>query len=155
LQELQIKYKLLAVTSNSTTNNNTFIASLYSILLQEFDNKIDRDFDNIKEIMCFCRVLSYIQYLVYILNRIAKDILVVVKSGTAKEARIFISTEKVQFEAGEPAIVKIQLFALWVSRSNQCCCNWEKLLPKTIQPDVDSRWNSVYNIIGDSICCKK
>jgi hypothetical protein len=53
LQDLNLKHKLLAVTSNSASNNRTLVKHLYERLLDEFDDELDEDIGNLKPLMQF------------------------------------------------------------------------------------------------------
>ena len=51
LQDLNLKHKLLAVTSDSAGNNGTLVEHLHTRLLDEFDDKHDDELDNLKALM--------------------------------------------------------------------------------------------------------
>jgi hypothetical protein len=53
LQDLNLKHKLLAVTSNSASNNSTLVEHLHKRLLDEFDNEHDNELGNLKPLMRF------------------------------------------------------------------------------------------------------
>jgi hypothetical protein len=53
LQDLNLKHKLLAITSDSASNNRTLVEHLYERLLDEFDNELDEDISNLKPLMQF------------------------------------------------------------------------------------------------------
>jgi hypothetical protein len=46
LQDLNIKHKLLAIVSNSASNNSTLVNYLHKQLLNEFNNKLSNVFDS-------------------------------------------------------------------------------------------------------------
>ena len=53
LQDLNLKHKLLAVTSDSAGNNGTLVEHLHKRLLKEFDNKHNNELGNLKPLMRF------------------------------------------------------------------------------------------------------
>lgn len=53
MQDLNLKHKLLAMTSNSTGNNRTLVEHLHKRLLKEFDNKHDNKLSNLKPLIQF------------------------------------------------------------------------------------------------------
>jgi hypothetical protein len=53
LQDLNLKHKLLAVTSDSASNNGTLVEHLHERLLDEYDDEIDEDVGNLKPLMQF------------------------------------------------------------------------------------------------------
>jgi hypothetical protein len=53
LQDLNLKHKLLAITSDSASNNGMLVEHLYERLLDEFDNELDEDISNLKPLMQF------------------------------------------------------------------------------------------------------
>ena len=87
LQDLNLKHKLLAVTSDSASNNGTLVEHLYERLLDEFDDELDEDISNLKLLMQFKGRKSYIQCLAHALNRIAKDILANLNSSSIDDTK--------------------------------------------------------------------
>jgi len=49
--ELDLQQKLLAVVSDSASNNGTLVPILHRMLLKDFDNEIDQEWENLKPIM--------------------------------------------------------------------------------------------------------
>jgi len=88
IQFLNIMHKLLAVTSDSASNNGTLVLHLHQHLLKHYDNEFDDEFEfNMKPLMRFQGAKSYIHCLAHALNRIVCDILTKLKSSTMKEAQ--------------------------------------------------------------------
>src|SRR5277367_903931 len=87
LQDHNLKHKLLAVTGDSASNNGTLVEHLYERLLDEFDDELDEDIGNLKPLMQFKGRKSYIRCLAHALNRIAKDILADLNSGSMDDTK--------------------------------------------------------------------
>lgn len=51
VKDLNLKAKLLIVTSNSVSNNRTLINHLHNSLLHEFNNTLDKEYGNFKLLM--------------------------------------------------------------------------------------------------------
>jgi hypothetical protein len=57
------------------------------------------------------------------------------------------------FKAGP--VAKLRHIVVWVSRTSQRTERWKQHSPqKIVQYDVDTRWNSTHNMIGDALRCK-
>jgi hypothetical protein len=88
IQFLNIMHKLLAVTSDSTSNNGTLVTHLHQHLLKHYDDEFDDEFEfNMKSLMQFQGAKSHIHCLAHALNRMVCDILTELKSWTMKEAQ--------------------------------------------------------------------
>ena len=88
IQFLNIMHKLLAVTSDSASNNGTLVPHLHQHLLKHYDDEFDDEFEfNMKPLMRFQGAKSHIHCLAHALNRMVRDILTELKSGTMKEAQ--------------------------------------------------------------------
>jgi hypothetical protein len=88
IQLLNIMHKLLAVTSDSASNNRTLVPHLHQHLLKHYDDEFDDEFEfNIKPLMRFQGAKSHIHCLAHALNRIVRDILTELKSRTMREAQ--------------------------------------------------------------------
>jgi len=156
LEELKIKHKLFVITGDNVGNNGTLCQALYSALKLEFDDM----FSLIgRPRMRFHGKSSWIRCLAHIIALICKDVLTAVKAGSAKEAKRMLDSWDAEFkthdyilphEDGRSAIAKVRLLNLWILRSSGREQEW-KAMPKTRtrRPiyDVDSRWNSAYDMI--------
>jgi hypothetical protein len=154
LQDLNLKHKLLAVTSDSASNNGTLVETLvehlYERLLDEFDDELDEDIGNLKPLMRFKGRKSYIRCLAHALNRIAKDILADLNSGSMDDTK----AGKIDPIKAGP-VAKLRYICVWLGRTSQRMDQWHKHSPqKSIQYDVDNRWNSTHDMIGDALRCK-
>jgi len=157
LEELNLKQKLLAITADNV--NSTLITSLYNKLSvdYEYDDEIDLDFGHLKPVMRFGGMKSYIRCLAHILNLIVKDILKELKSGTMAEAKaqFFESSNQQNGQlSAESAVAKLRLVVLYIARSPQRRQHWKDLAEKFVQYDVDTRWNSTYDMIHDALKLK-
>jgi hypothetical protein len=162
LRDLTIKHKLLAITGDNASNNDTLVEHLHRMLLEEFDDTIDQDLGNLKPIMRFRSKQSHIRCLAHVINQIVHKILDDLKTGTAKEAqdRVELATMNPEHELDDNeisaanAVVKIRLLVLWISKTPQRCEHWAKLTVKNIQFDVDIWWNSTHDMLHDILRCK-
>ena len=73
LEELGLGVKLLTITSDNASNNESLISELYSIILDQFDT-IDNPSPSLP-IMRFEGLASYIRCIAHVLNLIVSDIL--------------------------------------------------------------------------------
>jgi hAT family C-terminal dimerisation region len=156
LEELKIKHKLFAITGDSAGNNGTLCQSLYNSLKHELDDR----FSPIgRPRMRFHGKSSWIRCLAHVIALICKDVLGDLKAGSAKEAKRMLDSWDVEFkthdyvlphEDGRSAVAKVRLLNLWILRSSGREQKW-KAMPKTRtrRPvyDVDTRWNSTYDMI--------
>lgn len=82
-RELDIEYKLISITSDNATNNETLIDEVDIGLCERFPNS---NTDNPTKTLRFHSQDSYIRCIAYILNRIVKTILETLKSRDRKSA---------------------------------------------------------------------
>jgi len=85
-QDLDIRPKVIAATSDNTSNNGALIPILHKHLLKNYDDEVDKEFLNVRTVMKFQGAKSHIYCLAHALNLIAQDILQELKSGTMKQA---------------------------------------------------------------------
>jgi len=86
LTEWDLEWKLLLITGDNASNNETLISELYINLTKRFDTEKSKMPDNPNSLLKFRGLDSYIRCLAYILNLIIKDILSVLKAGDNKSA---------------------------------------------------------------------
>jgi hypothetical protein len=156
LEELRLKPKLLAITGDNAGNNGTLCQSLYVSLKTKFD-------DNVSLIgrprMRFHGRKSWIRCLAHITSLICESVLQDLKAGTAKEAKKMLdkwdeenngNNYTIPGDSSRSAIAKIRLLNLWMLRSGSREQDF-KSMPRTHyrKPtyDVDTRWNSAYDMI--------
>jgi hypothetical protein len=111
LEQLRVLQKLLALTTDNASNNDTLVEHLHRQLLTQFDDKVDPKLSNIKPIMRFRGKQHRIQCIAHVLNLIVGQILSSLKTGTAKEAQDFDETE-VKSIGPLNGVVKIRLIVL-------------------------------------------
>ncbi|XP_044723739.1 uncharacterized protein HRG_01635 [Hirsutella rhossiliensis] len=141
LEELRLKPKLLAITGDNAGNNGTLCQSLYDSLKTKFDDK------------------SWIRCLAHITSLICEGVLQDLKAGTAKEAKKMLdkwdeenksNNYTIPGDSSRSGIAKIRLLNLWMLRSGSREQDF-KSMPRTHyrKPtyDVDTRWNSAYDMI--------
>jgi len=161
LETFGIKHKFLTITGDNAGNNLTLCDYLHADLSKDFDDE-DSPF-RMKPLMRFRGRDSFIGCLAHVLNLICKDILVSLKAGSVRDAHVILddmpsqkgqSAEKTL--STKSAIVKIRLLALWISHSPQRKQAWKDISPlKQINYDIDTRWNSTYNMISDALRLRK
>jgi hypothetical protein len=156
LEELKIKHKLFAITRDNASNNGTLCQSLFDSLKRQYDDKptiIGRPR------MRFHSCASWIRCLAHIVSLICTDVLYDLKAKSAKEAKKALDSWDKQFECntytipdegGRSAIAKVQLLNLWMLQSTLREQDWKEMPKAALRRpiyDVDTRWNSAYNMI--------
>jgi hypothetical protein len=160
LIELGLEHKLITITGDNASNNETMASELFYSL----SNRLQvLGKDSTKDMAPLYQGLdSYIRCLTHILNLIVKDILRALKSGNTEEAHAACDS----LRDGKPIITqtalgKLRVLALWIDRHPQRKQKWNEVckiidLPdKYIEYDVDTRWNSTYRMLNDGLLAKK
>ena len=80
LQELNLERKLLTITGDNASNNETLVSELYSKLWGKY-NIMDDSSEDGRAAFRFQGLPSYVRCLAHIINLIVKDILKALKSG--------------------------------------------------------------------------
>ncbi|XP_044714741.1 uncharacterized protein HRG_11776 [Hirsutella rhossiliensis] len=156
LEELRLKPKLLAITGDNAGNNGTLCQSLYDSLKTKFDDKVSPIG---RPRMRFHGRKSWIRCLAHITSLICEGVLQDLKAGTAKEAKKMLdkwdeenksNNYTIPGDSSRSGIAKIRLLNLWMLRSGSREQDF-KSMPRTHyrKPtyDVDTRWNSAYDMI--------
>jgi hypothetical protein len=149
LTELNLERKLITITGDNASNNERMVSELSQNLRRKLGvDPIFRGLD------------SYVRCLAHILNLIVKDILQSLKSGNMEEAHAvcdnFKEGEQWSVGAQEP-LARLRILALWIHRSPQQRQKWNEvckiinLSNKYIEYDVDTRWNSTFRMLDDSL----
>jgi hypothetical protein len=151
-----ILHKIIIVTGDNATNNNTLYRYLHERLSRKYDEFLSPIGIRDKE-MRFMGDYSQIRCFAHILNLVCKDILKNLGSSTHKEAVTFLDRvkgkwQKITLLLGQGEITLLRIIILWISRSPQRLQEWDKRknTKKRIPYDVDNRWNYTNRIIEDS-----
>jgi hypothetical protein len=159
LVELQIEEKLLTITADNASNNETLASELYFNLAEKYNSEDATISD--KGRLRFQGVDSYIRCLAHILNLIVRDILSALKSGDHKSALEACDLLQENKKIGQhSALARLRIMALWILRTPQrrqqwkVTCQANGLSDKFIEYDVETRWNSTYRMIQDAFQAK-
>ena len=111
LSELDLEEKLIIITGDNASNNETMASELYYTLKGKIGESSTLQFQGLD---------SYIRCLAHILNLVVKDILRALKSGSSKE----VYTACNSLCNGQPisiqsALAKLRILSLWIGRSPQ------------------------------------
>jgi hypothetical protein len=111
LHELDIEYKLLSITGDSTSNNKTLIDEVNTGLHERLPTT-----DILANTPRFYSQSSYIRCIAYVLNRIVKKILETLKSGNRTSANNTIElVSKLQYlNTEDSALARLQVLAIWI-----------------------------------------
>jgi hypothetical protein len=118
LVELQIEHKLLTITADNASNNETLMSELYFNLTEKFTT--ENSSVSHKKRLRFNGVDSYVRCLAHVLNLIVSDILSALKSGDHKSAIEACDLLQDNKKIGRhSALSWLQIMALWISRTPQ------------------------------------
>jgi hypothetical protein len=159
LSELQIEQKLLTITADNATNNESLVSELYFNLKEKYSSNDSNPTHQTS--LRFQGVDSYIRCLAHVLNLIVKDILSMMKSGDHKSALDACGLLQENKDIGQhSALARLRIMALWISKTPQrrqqwkVVCQANGLKDKYIEYDVDIRWNSTHRMIQDAFQAK-
>jgi hypothetical protein len=112
LCKLDIKYKLISITSDSTIFNKTLIDKVEAGLYNRFPNSSSSTTTTPR----FKSQSSYIQYIVYILNQIVNKLLETLKSQNCKLAKGLIKLLSCQeyFNTTDSLLARLQVLVIWI-----------------------------------------
>ncbi|OXV05588.1 hypothetical protein Egran_06644 [Elaphomyces granulatus] len=158
LQELNIETKLLSITGDNASNNETLVDTVENGLRDRFslpDNEIDTP--------RFQGRASFVRCLAHILNLIVKKLLETLKSGNraSAEQSIHEVENRLYLNTTDSALARLRVLALWISWTPGRKSQWRNIcrdhnLPGTLIPyDVDTRWNSTYLMVEAGIKAKR
>ena len=160
LEELEVERKVLTITADNASNNE----SLISELIFNLKEKLHRPEIAVEEteILRFQGADSYIRCLAHVLNLIVGDILSALKSGDNKTAVTACDLMQENKEIGMHSVVsRLRIMSLWIARTPQrkqqwkVVCQTHRLNDKFIEYDVDTRWNSTFRMIRDALQAKQ
>jgi len=154
--EYNLEKKLFAITGDNAGNNGTLCQATYDVLKKVYDDKpspIGR------ERMQFHGKASWIRCFAHVVALVCGDILTGVNAGSAKDAKKFFKEHneklgdnnwKIPGDESRSSMAKVRFLNLWILRSPQREQLW-KMMEKTINRrpiyDVDTRWNSAYDML--------
>ena len=154
LKELNIETKLLSITGDNASNNETLVDAVENGLRDQFPPS-----DNHTNTPRFQGQESYIRCLAHVLNLIVKKLLQTLKSGNRTSAELAISQveNREYLNTTDPPLARLRVPALWISWTPERKSQWRNIcrdnnLPATLIPyDVDTRGNSTYLMIEAGI----
>jgi hypothetical protein len=146
LKRLGLLQKLLTITSDNASNNDTLCRHLHSILSRLFDDHLE-EHPIRNGTMRFKGEESRIQCFAHILNLMVKDILKFLGSSTHKDATAFLDRvakakwKKITLPRAASVIAILRILVLWIARSPQRIQEWDnhENTSKAINYDVDTR----------------
>lgn len=161
LKRLDVLQKLLTITSDNASNNDTLCRHLHIKLSRLYD-------DHLEEIplrdgrMRFKGEESHIRCFAHILNLVIRDILEDLGSSNHKDASAFLDRvaknkwKKITLPGAARVIARLRIIVLWVARSPQRIQEWDtrENVTKAVNYDVDTRWNSTLRMIEDAFDCR-
>jgi hypothetical protein len=108
LHELDIESKVLSITGDNASNNET--------LVEEFNSSLCKYFARSPTTLRFHRQESFIRCLAYILNLIVKKILATLKSGDCRsaEASIELVSQYRYLNTTDSALARLRVLAIWI-----------------------------------------
>ncbi|KAN0079116.1 Ribonuclease H-like domain containing protein, partial [Elaphomyces granulatus] len=167
LQELNIETKLLSITGDNASNNETLMDTT-APSIHHFGENGRRDrfslSDNETNTTRFQGRANLIRCLAHILNLIVKKLLETLKSGnraSAEESIQQVDNRQYLSTTSDSALARLRVLALWISGTPGRKSQWRNIcrdhnLPSTLIPyDVDTRWNSTYLMVEAGIKAKR
>ncbi|KAK9364418.1 ribonuclease H-like domain-containing protein [Lipomyces kononenkoae] len=124
LAELGLERKLITITGDNASNNQTVASELFYCLSE----KLDLQEDSNDSVLLYRGLDSYIRCLAHILNLIVKDILRVLKSGNVEEASAACDNLRDGKSIGtQTALARLRILALWIDRTPQRRQKWNEV----------------------------
>ena len=160
LEELGLQHKLMAMTGDNASNNETMADALYHSLTNYAEGEDQESSETTP--LKFQGSSSYVRCLAHVINLIVKDVLRTLKDGTMDDARAACDALQSSNPIGtQSALGRLRILALWIHRHPQRRQKWKEVcrmldLPnKYIEYDVETRWNSTFRMIDDGLKAKK
>lgn len=159
LERFHISDKVMTITADNASNNDTLHRCLFQKLSQRYDEYLadtviregTMKFTQNSQIRCFA----------HILNLVMKTILRSLRASSHKEACDFLDDVAKRswktINAPTSPIAKLRLLVLWIARSPQRIQKWDNRpgCTKAIHYDVDTRWNSTFAMIERAEECRR
>lgn len=160
LAELRIEHKLLTITADNATNNESLLSELY-LNLTEKVRDTDAATSDIKRLR-FQGVDSYVRCIAHVLNLIVSDVLSTLKTGDHTSATAACDLMQDNKDIGpQSALARLRIMTLWIARTPQrkqqwkVVCQSNRLNDKFIEYDVETRWNSTHRMLRDALNAKQ
>ena len=161
LVELNLTSKLMTITGDNASNNNSMALELFKLLNDDISSQPDLNSDVSQTRPLFQGLDSYIRCLAHIMNLIVKDILMALKGGSVEEAHatcdeMYKGLMRTALLVLSP-LAKLRILTVWIHRSPQRRQKWNEicrfagLSEKFIEYDVGTRWNSTYRMLDDGL----
>ena len=145
LIELNLESKLLTITADNTSNNETLYFTLYENLSKRFDIKFE-NIESLYSTLRFRRLDSFIRCLAYILNLIIKQFLAALKTGDIESAGEICDQIKDGKDIPDlSALARLRVLVLWLARIPQRRQQWKNscrdasLPGRYIDYDIETR----------------
>ena len=152
LEEFKLETKLLAITTDNASTNETMVNQLDQSLKEAFSPRELR-FDGLN---------NYMRCTAHVLNLIVGDILKALRAGGRYDA--LRSCELLDLDIlvkDQSPLSRLRTIAVWVQATPQrkeqwrLVCQSHRLPDKLIEYDVDTRWNSTYRMLRDGLQAKQ
>jgi hypothetical protein len=159
LERFHISDKVMTITADNASNNDTLHRYLYQKLSQRYDGYLSETI--IREGTMKFTHNSQIHCFAHILNLVMKTILRSLRASSHKEAcDLLDDVAKRSWKTANPPtspIAKLRLLVLWIARSPQRIQKWDNRpgCTKAINYDVDTRWNSTFVMIVRAEECRR
>jgi hypothetical protein len=159
LERFHISDKVMTITADNASNNDTLHRFLFQRLCQRYDEYLADTI--IREGTMKFTQNSQIRCFAHILNLVMKRVLRSLNASSHREACDFLDdvakrSWKVMAVPTSP-IAKLRLLVLWIARSPQRIQKWDNRpgCTKAIHYDVDTRWNSTFVMIERAEECRR
>jgi hypothetical protein len=165
LKKHKILQKLLTITADNASNNDTLCRHLYTSLSRKYDDHLE-EFPSREGTMRFKGEGSRIRCFAHVLNLIVEKILESLGSSNHKNAVEFLDRasehiakkrwNKITIPSASGVVARLRILVLWIHRSPQRIQEWDNRsnTTKLVNYDVDTRWNYTLRMIEDAFDCR-
>ncbi|KAJ5244537.1 hypothetical protein N7489_004633 [Penicillium chrysogenum] len=159
LERFHISDKVMTITADNASNNDTLHRYLYQKLSQRYDGYLAETI--IREGTMKFTHNSQVRCFAHILNLVMKTTLRSLHASSHKEACDLLDDVAKRswktVNAPTSPIAKLRLLVLWIARSPQRIQKWDNRpgCTKAINYDVDTRWNSTFVMIVRAEECRR